>query len=118
MSRREKAELTRPPRGHQLDAYRTLATVPRSIGTDQGMNGSKPTWDESRTRQVPKSSFSKHTLLPCSLMLTVRACDFTCRGEAREGQVRRGPDPQTRTCPHRSDSTQQERMSCRRTDAQ
>jgi hypothetical protein len=56
-------------------------------------------WDS--TRHVPISSFSKHTLPVCSLMLTVRACDFTCRGETGEGPVHRGPDTQTRTCPHR-----------------
>ena len=98
--RRGKAELTLPPRGHRLGAYRTLATVTRSIGTDQGMNCSKPTWDEIRTRHAPKSSFSKDTLLPCSPNLTVGACELDRHGETGEGQVRRDPDTQTRTCPH------------------
>ena len=44
--------------------------------------------------------------------------DFTCRGETREGQVHRGPDPETRTCPHRPDTPQQERLSCRRAGSQ
>ena len=63
--------------------------------------------------RAARLSFSKYTLLPCSLSLTVHACDFTCRGETRKEQVRRRPDSQTRTCPNRPHSAKQGRLSRR-----
>jgi hypothetical protein len=51
-------------------------------------------------------------------MLAVRACKLVCCGTAREEQVRRRPHRETRTCPHRPDSPEQDRMSRRSADTQ
>ena len=108
--RRGKAELTLPPRGHRLGAYRTLATVTRSIGTDQGMNCSKPTWDEIRTRHAPKSSFSKDTLLPCSPNLTVGACELDLMAKpAKDSSV---VIPTPKQGPVRTDLTPRNKNEC------
>jgi hypothetical protein len=50
-------------------------------------------------RHAPKASCSKRNLVRCSRVLTVRGYGLVCR-KTREGQVRRGPDTETRTCPH------------------
>ena len=39
-------------------------------------------------------------------MLTLRACELVCRGETREEQVRHRPDSETRICPNRPHSSQ------------